>query len=296
MTETRTLTVIGATGFLSGSMMRRFDELGVELTAVARNVDKATSLLPSTVRVVEGDVSDPGSLETALVGTRNLYVHLNTTAVDDRDFHEEREGIANVVAAAQAAGVGHIMQIAGIDALHRDFNTEGLELATNVIREVGMASVRECGIPYTFFHCSFFLDSMQLLVQDGVLAVMGDLDRYPIWFTNSSDYADVVVGAIANETAHGKAYAVQGREGVTFLQAAQRFASGLGGGIVAQPMPKSVIDQMGLPTEEAAFMGHVIAVTEQLAERFVAEDTWAELAEPRLSIEEFAATLAPLGT
>ncbi|GAM65303.1 hypothetical protein JCM19232_4268 [Vibrio ishigakensis] len=99
---TKQLTIIGGTGFLSTSITKQLSSLGVSVRVVARNPEKARQILPSSVEVVRGDVSDTGSLEKALEGTETLYIHLNTETVDmNLPFYTEREGVRNIVEAAK---------------------------------------------------------------------------------------------------------------------------------------------------------------------------------------------------
>lgn len=290
--QNKSLTVIGATGYLSVAIVKRLVEKGAQVKAVVRNMEKARELLPNSVELVYGDVGDRESLEKALEGTEQLYIHLNTTTLDQSlPFYEEREGVQNIVEAAKKNGVKQIMQISGIDTLKREFNLKGEWLKTNFIRSKGHEYIRESGIPFTFFHCSFFLDSFPLYVQDGLFAIIGELDKYPLWYINTRDYADMIYAAIGNPVAYNKAYPVQGKDSTDFKSAATRFMSVFNPEGTVEQYPKDAISMMGFPEEEEIFMEHIATVVEQLKEEFISQETWAELAEPQLSIEDFAATL-----
>ncbi len=285
------LTVVGATGYLSVHIIRRLVEQGVNVKAVVRNLEKAKELLPESVELVYGDVEDPQSLDKAFEGSQALYIHLNTETLDTTlPFYQEREGVKNIVEAAKKNGVTQILQIAGIEQLRKDFSVKGEYLQTSLIRDEGMKYVRESGIPFTFFHCSFFIDSFPLWIQDDVFSVLGEVDQYPLWYINTTDYADTIYAAIDNPVAHNKQYSVQGKEGIDFKSAAQRFMTVFNPeGKVAQ-YPIAAVDMMGLPDDAAAFMKHVCSFVEQLKEEFISEDTWEQLSTPKLTIEEFATT------
>ena len=288
----KSLTVIGATGYLSVPIVKRLNQRGVKIKAIVRDLSKAKELLPASVELVQGDVESVASLTQALKGTENLYIHLNTTTLDDSlPFYQEREGIQNIVTAAKENGIKQIMQIGGIDSLKKEFNLKGEYLKTNVIRDQGMDYIKASGIAYTFFHCSFFLDSFPLYLQEGVFNVVGQLDQYPLWFINTTDYADTIYAAIGNPEAFNKAYAVQGADSTDFKSAAEKFVSKFDPSAKVEQHSKEVIPMMGFPEEEAAFMEHIATVVEQLKEDFVAQDTWSQLHKPTMSIEEFSQSL-----
>ncbi len=290
--QNKSLTVIGATGYLSVPIIHRLVEKGVKIRAIVRNIDKGKELLPESVELVHGDVEDRSSLEKALAGSEHVYIHLNTETLDTTlPFYQEREGVRNIVEASKVNGVKQILQIGGIEQVRKDFSVNGEYLQTSLIRDEGMQFVRDSGIAYTLFHCSFFLDSFPLWIEDGVFSVLGEVDKYPLWYINTTDYADTIYGAIANPAAYNKQFTVQGKEGTNFKSAAQRFMSVFNPAGKVEQYPIEAVGMMGLPEEAAEFMKHVSSFVEQLKEEFVSQDTWDQLSTPQLSIEEFAASL-----
>lgn len=285
------ITIIGATGHLGHRVTAKLVEKGVEVTAIVRDPLAAKSKLPSEVCFVQGDVSDPSSLTAALRGTETLYITLNTESLDTSlPFHTEREGVINVVAAAQEAGVQHIMQIAGVDYMHPEFSTDGMAYGTNAIRKGGIDAIKASGIPFTFFYCSFFLDSLTKLLMDNQLAVIGN-HIHPIWFTNSSDLADLVFNAIGNDAAKNKEFAVQGRQAMTYSEAAKEFLGTFAPEAEVIQLPMEAIGDMGLPEEQAIFIEHVLTFVQQLREEQVSGETWKVLGTPKHTISSFAEEL-----
>ncbi len=154
---TKKITIIGATGHLGHRVTAKLVEKGAEVTAIVRDPEAAKSMLPTQVRLIQGDVSDLASLRSALHGTETLYITLNTESLDTTaPFHTEREGVINIISAVKEVDVQHIMQIAGVDYAYPQFSTEGMAYGTNAIRTGGINAIKASGIPYTLFFCSFF--------------------------------------------------------------------------------------------------------------------------------------------
>ncbi|WP_170335978.1 SDR family oxidoreductase [Ruegeria arenilitoris] len=288
---TKKITIIGATGHLGHRVTKKLAEKGVEVTALVRDPEAAKAALPAGVRLVQGDVSDPASLLSALRGTETLYITLNTETLDTTaPFHTEREGVINVVAAAKETGVQHIMQIAGVDTAYPDFSTEGIAYGTNAIRQGGIDAIKASGIPYTFFYCSFFLDSLPKFLMDNQFAVIGNY-VHPIRFTNSSDLAELVLNAIGNDAAKNKEFAVQGWQAKTYTEGATEFLKTYAPEAEVTQLPMETIGQMGLPEEQAVFMEHLLTFVQQLREELVAGETWEVLGKPKHTIASFAKEL-----
>ncbi|MBB3696545.1 NAD(P)H-binding protein [Flammeovirga yaeyamensis] len=288
----KNITIIGATGTLGLPITKKLNSLGVQVKAVVRDIQKAKEILPDSVEVVYGDVANKESLKVALIGSKTVYLNLNTTTWNvDAPFHVEREGIINVIDVSKELGIQHIMQIVGIDSSHPEFATTGMEYKTNLIRKPAMEYLKNSGINYTFFHCSVFLDSFPSFIQEQEFAIIGN-HSYPVYFTNTTQLAGNIFNAIDNEEAHNKAFTIQGKEGVSFPEAAKKFVGIYNSDIKVMEYPLDIIPHLGLPTkEDEQFMEHMLTYVEQLKEEQVSQKTWEILGEPELSIDDFAKTI-----
>ena len=287
---TKELTIIGGSGHLSTRMVRLLAARGMQLKLVARNPDKVRALFGDSATVVPGDVSDPSSLHEALGGSGALYIHLNTETMEpDLPFYTEREGVQNVVTAAEANGLTHLIQIAGIGSLRPDFFHSG-ELATNKIRRAGMEAVRASSIPHTFLACSVFLDSLPKFAAEGSLAIFGEASNR-IHFTHTDQLATHLFYIAGNPESFGKTLAVQGREGLDIEAAAERFLAGYDPAVEVVRLPMEAINGLGLPADQVAFLTHVWQVTSGMREEFVAGDVYKAFGAPELGITEFGAKL-----
>lgn len=71
MSEQSRILVIGATGKVGRDVVARLHSAGAPVRALAR--DPATADLPDGVEVVQGDLTDPAGLETALDGVHSVF-------------------------------------------------------------------------------------------------------------------------------------------------------------------------------------------------------------------------------
>ena len=288
----KNITIIGATGQLGLPVAKVLNKRGVKIKAVVRDIDKAKSLLPEEVEIIKGDVADKNSLKEALKGTDTIYLSLNTTSWDvDAPFHTEREGIINVIEVSKELGVNHIIQIVGIDSSNPEFATKGMVYKTNLIRKPAIDYMKESGINYTYLHCSFFLDSFPMFIQGEEFAIIGK-HQYPMYYTNTIDLAKNIYNAIGNSNTYNQSFTVQGKEGMSFPEAAKEFLSVYNPDIKVSEYPMETIKHLGLPdAEEEQFMEHLLTYVEQLKEEQISERTWKVLGEPKLSIKQFAKSL-----
>jgi hypothetical protein len=117
-----------------------------------------------------------------------------------------------------------------------------------------------------------------------------------MYYTNTSDLAENIFNGIGNKKAFNKAYTVQGKEGMSFPEAAKNFLSAYNPNIKVVELPMETIEHIGLPSkDDELFMEHMLTYVEQLKEKFVSENTWKELGEPKLSITDFAIKLKENG-
>ncbi|MFI5209250.1 MAG: NAD-dependent epimerase/dehydratase family protein [Gemmatimonadales bacterium] len=98
--------VTGATGFVGSHLVDHLVARGDEVTAMVRSPGKAARVLPSTVRLVEGDLHSLAALAAAAGGQDVVYhVAGMIAARSEAEFlHANRDGTMHVVDAIRAAG------------------------------------------------------------------------------------------------------------------------------------------------------------------------------------------------
>ena len=105
--------VTGATGLIGNAVAKLLVREGHEVGAFVRDAARAGRLLPPEVRLVAGDITDPVALREAIRGAEFLF---HAAGVPEQWQADEsvydrvnRQGTANVLAAAAEAGVRRVV-------------------------------------------------------------------------------------------------------------------------------------------------------------------------------------------
>jgi dihydroflavonol-4-reductase len=105
--------VTGGTGFVGSHVARRLCEEGFSVRVLARPSSPLTLLQSLPVEVVRGDLLAAESLRKALQGCETLFhvaADYRLWARDPRELYRNNvEGTENILAAAKAAGVAHVV-------------------------------------------------------------------------------------------------------------------------------------------------------------------------------------------
>jgi uncharacterized protein YbjT (DUF2867 family) len=110
------IAVAGATGYIGGQLCARLCEQGLEVRALARNLDSVDELARIGCDVRKADVLEPETLGAALEGVDVAYylVHSMGRGSDGDFAQRDTDGAGNFAAAAAAAGVRRIVYLGGL--------------------------------------------------------------------------------------------------------------------------------------------------------------------------------------
>ncbi len=150
------ILLTGATGYVGGRLLPLLSAEGRQIRCLSRHPEHLRWRESENVQVVAGDLLDPASLDSALVGVETAYylVHSLNAREDFEDL--DREAVRNFVAAARRAGVRRIVYLGG---LGDDQSVLSAHLRSR--QEIGEI-LRQSGIPTIEFRASIVIGSGSL--------------------------------------------------------------------------------------------------------------------------------------
>ncbi len=203
------ILVVGATGRLGQPVARQLKEDGFQVRVMARDIEKASTLFDESFEIVQGDVTDPESLERALDGCHGVHISLNESM--------EQVGGENVSAAAAKQGLERITYISGspLTEEYKSYSFVRGKLAAE-------KAIRESGVPYTIFRPTWFMETLPELVQGGRATLLGKQTNKFRWVA-AEDYARMVSTAYSLEETANKCLIVRGPEAMDMHEALERY-------------------------------------------------------------------------
>jgi len=214
------ILVTGASGFVGGHVVHALRAAGKDVRALVRDRRKGRRLEAWGATLVEGDMTDPGSLRRALEGC-DTVVHL----VAIRQGREEQfrrvmvEGTRDLLAAARDAGIRRFVHMSALGTKETTKDLVPYYRAKWDSEQL----VKESGIPYVIFRPSFVFAG-----DGGILPTFVKLARFtpvtpvigsgrqriqPIW---ADDVGEYFSRAVDLDAAVGRTFEVGGPDVVSW--------------------------------------------------------------------------------
>jgi uncharacterized protein YbjT (DUF2867 family) len=208
------LLITGATGNVGRELVNELDRPGAEIRVLVRDLARAAGL-PERAEQAVGDLDRPETLPPAFDGIDRLFLLTPGIGLDHT---------AHAVAAAQAAGVQHIVHLSSFNVLGDPMPAMG---RWHHDRE---EMIRASRIPATFLRPGGFmtnaLDWLPTIHPEGfVLDPVGPGRYAPI---DPADIAAVAALALTEDGHRGKEYVLTGDETFTVTEQIQILAGAVG--------------------------------------------------------------------
>lgn len=225
------ILVAGATGFVGNHTTRILTGNGLQVRVLARNLSELKRISDLKVDVVQGDVTDPASLEGKLEGI-TAVVHLvgiirETASATFEGVHVN--GTRNLVEAAVRSGVERFIYISALGT------RKGARSMYHRTKWQAERTVVESGLRYVILRPSVmfgpddaFFNMLRPMVKWLPVTLVADSGEYrlqPIWV---QDTATCIKQCLADENATDQIIEIGGPQQLTFNQVIDVIAEVLG--------------------------------------------------------------------
>ena len=235
----KTILVIGGTGMLGKPVARQLKADGFKVRLLARNPEKARTLLGSGYEIVKGDVDDLSSLRSALTDVDGVHISLKggpTEADFDRMDHL---AVRDIARAARELGVGRVTLISAYAV-----SEEKADTPESRAKVKGEAALRSSGVPYTVFRCSWFMETLPMFVQGKNISLIGN-QVHPLHWIAVEDYARMVSKSYQSDDALNKELYIFGPEALTMREAMQLYTEIAAPGVKLSPISTRMLSVLG---------------------------------------------------
>lgn len=229
--QTNRILVVGATGMLGRPVAERLHAEGFAVRALARSPERARTLLPPGVEIVQGDVAQPETLARALDGCTGVHINLKGGPTETDYERVEHQGTRAVAEAARAAGVRQLTYLSAYTiAAHTATSPEARA------KWRAEEAIRMSGVPYTIFRATWFMETLPLFVRGRAATIIGRQPHRLHWLA-AADYARMVARSYRTSEALGRALYLYGPEALTMRQALQRYRAALAPDVTVLTLP-----------------------------------------------------------
>ena len=269
------VVISGAAGLVGQNLIARLSVRGAAVpgqTLHITGIDKHPANTKTLARlhpeasVIAADLAKPGEWEAALrEGGTLVLAHAQIGGEDAAAFHANNvEATANILAAAQRGGVGHIVHISSsvVNSVARDLYTE--------TKKAQEALIAACPIPHVILRPTLmfgWFDRKHLgwlarfMRRAPVFPIPGHgrYRRQPLY---AGDFCAIILACIERRTA-GQAHNISGRETIDYIDLIRtvRDASGARTPIVRIPFPvfRLLLDAYSLVDRDPPFTTRQLA-------------------------------------
>ncbi|HET9820290.1 MAG TPA: NmrA family NAD(P)-binding protein [Burkholderiaceae bacterium] len=208
--------VVGATGVLGRATTLELLRLGVPVRALVRERTRAAELARAGAQLVEGDLTDPDSLEIACRGAGQVFAAAHALAGRgaNRSVQVDDIGHSALVAAALGAGVRRFVYTSALGA--------GADHPVDFFRTKHAIEgvLRASGLPFTVLRPSAFMEWHvhrlvgQPLLEHGFTVLIGPAHK-PRNFVAVRDVVPFAVLALTGDTLHGRTLEIGGPDNLS---------------------------------------------------------------------------------
>ncbi|HEY5136547.1 MAG TPA: SDR family oxidoreductase [Candidatus Nanopelagicales bacterium] len=236
------ILVTGANGNIGSAVVPDLLDRGVPVRVLVRDTAKAQKAFGDRVEIIEGDLSDTASVQSALDGVEKVF--LNTPSLDG--FIDLQRPLID---AAARAGVAHLVRI----------SVMGADLTSPISYARGHAALdahlASTDLPWTVLAPSGYfqnlLSSAESIRQGAIYGSAGD---GAVGFIDTRDIAAVAAAILTGDGHEGQTHVLTGGRAITYSEIAAAFQSELGHDVAYIDVPPEAFGEnlrgFGLPDSQ----------------------------------------------
>ena len=219
------ILITGSTGKVGQHLVTALQSRGVPFKALARSEASVKTLRAQGVETVQGDLGDPASLKTALVGVDKLFLLSAGSHFDDLEVA--------AIQAAKAAGVKHVVKLS---ALGVDADSSNPLFRAHARSE---RALEASGLAFTILRPTFFMQNWVAFYSHAVKAgqpIYVNAGAGKLAWIDTRDIAEVAATALTEPDHEGLVYDLTGPEPLGYADVASRLGKLLGRQIAYVPV------------------------------------------------------------
>jgi uncharacterized protein YbjT (DUF2867 family) len=234
------ILVAGGTGHLGTVLVARLAASGFGVRILSRDPSRARKSAGEGVEVVSGDVRVPASLPAALAGVDSVISAVTGFGPGGSGPRRvDLEGNANLIEAAEAAGVKHFILV----SIHGAGSEHPMELYR--AKFASEKKLRESSLEWTIIRPTAFHELWAGIVGDPLLksgtAMVFGRGENPINFVSVHDVARCVEKAVIDQELRGRTLEVGGPENLTLNRLVEIIAKSNGLQAKARHIPLAAL-------------------------------------------------------
>jgi uncharacterized protein YbjT (DUF2867 family) len=206
----RQVLVLGATGMLGQPVARCLVDKGHRVRILVRSVEKARRMFGNAVEIVEGSALNREDIQAGMAGCD--AVHINLTQ------ESELTATQHVVDLAQGKGLERVTYVSATTAReeNRWFELIDVKMRTEEI-------LHRSGMAQTVFCPTWVMETLHNFIHGDRAVVIVGKNPPALHFFAAADFGRMVAASYDDDRALGKRLFIHGPEGITLLDALERF-------------------------------------------------------------------------
>lgn len=288
--DIKNIGVIGGTGMLGRPVVKALVSTGYNVILLVRDKLKAQQLFGDTVTYLQGNLINSDEIRELLNESDAIYINLSVpqgSAIDD--FQPERDGLRKILKEAERLPrVKHIIYLSSLSQFYTEGDHWVLQLKRNSVQEV-----KACRTPYTIFYPTSFMESLPYKQLQGNFLIYAGNSSTKLWWIAAEDYAKQVVNSFSLDLTKKREYIIQGPQGLTMKEAVSIFAKNYRHKrLIKLKVPLWALKIAGRFNRQANYGYQIMDSIVNYPEKFEADNTWAELGKPEITVDKYASELS----